>query len=183
MKIDILSLGAVILLADLGVLLKVASLRGDIYSKWQQRVFLAEAGLSEKAAEELRHLKVQIDRIVGTRAQFDPTRVVTEPADLLANVLRFKRLIETRERLQGQFRQLRNLGPVLVFTSLAFAVGIVLMFAHYGELTSNTFVRDAGTVLCVIFGAVAVVCCGIYIYLQHCLSGAEILSDSESSGD
>ena len=155
-------------------------MRGDVFEKWRQRVQLAEAGLSEEAANQLRHMQSQIIRLLGKEAQFDPDRAVADPGDLLAGVLRFKRLIETRDRLQNRFQLLLQLGPVLFGALLLLAAGIVLMFIHYGGIASNPLLSLVGVAISAASGAIVVICFGFYVYLQQSLSGAEILSASEN---
>ena len=57
--IDLLkSLSPVVLIVAITTaIVRVISLRGDLVQKWRQRVMLADAGLSEQAAEELRSLQ------------------------------------------------------------------------------------------------------------------------------
>lgn len=181
MKLQVLSLGLVLLLAVLAAVWRMASLRGETFDKWRQRVALAEAGLSERAAEELRHMQIEISRLVGTEAQFDPSRVVADPGDLLAGVLRLKRLIEKRDRVQHRFRLLLLLGPIFFWTLLTLAVGIVLTIIYHGGLASNSLLGDVGIAICAVSGAIVVICFGVYAYLQQFLSGAEILSASKGS--
>ena len=161
----------------------MASLRGDTFDKWRQRVELTEAGLSEQAAEELRHMQIEISRLLGTEAQFDPSRVVADPGDLLAGVLRLQHLIETRERLQSRFRLLLWLGPIFVGTLLTLAAGLALTFTYLGGIASNPLLGDVGIAVSVVSGVILVICFGVYIYLQQSLSRAEIFSASEISND
>ena len=74
----------ILILTIIGGLWKFASFRGDIFEKWSSRTDLAKAGLTEKAAEELRQLHRQIGELMGAGGQFDPTKVVAEPAQLLS---------------------------------------------------------------------------------------------------
>ena len=183
MKLEVLSLGLVLLLAVLAGVWRTASLRGDTFDKWRQRVELAEAGLSEIAAEELRHLQIEINFLLGAETQFSPSQVVADPGKLLASVLRLKRLIETRNRLQSRFTVLLWLGPFFFWTLLTLAVGLVLTFTHHGGVASNPFLGDVGTVICVVSGTIVVTCFGVYVYLQQFLSSAEIISARERAND
>lgn len=187
MKLEVLSLGLVLLLAVLRGVWKTASLRGDTFHKWRKRVELAEVGLSEQAAEELRHMQLEINRLLGTEDQFDPRRVVADPGELRAGVLRLnvrlKRLIETRERLQGRFRLLLRLAPIFFWTLIPLAAGIALTFTYLGGIASSPLLGDVGIAVSAVSGVVLVICFGVYVYLQESLSRAEILSAFESSND
>lgn len=181
MKLEMLSLGLVLLLAVLGAVWRMASLRGDTFEKWRPRVELAEAGLSKKGVEELREMQIQLHRLLGTEIKFDPSRVVADPGDLLASVLRVKSVIETRDRLQHRFHLLLRLGPIFFWTLLTLAAGLVLMFTHYGGIASNPLLGDVGRAVSAVSGVILVICFGVYVYLEQFLSRAEILSSSESS--
>lgn len=178
MKIEVLSIGLVLLLAVLGAVWRMASLRGDTFDKWRQRVELAEVGLSERAVEELRRMQIEISLLLGTDGRFDPSRVVADPGDLLVGVLRLKSLIEIREQLRSRFRLLLRLGPIFLWTLLSMGVGILLTFTYYGDIASSPVLGNIGIALSAVSGVIVVICFGVYVYLQQSLSKAEIISEN-----
>lgn len=116
----------ILLLAIIGGLWKFASFRGDIFEKWSSRTELAKAGLSVKAVEELRQIQRQIAELMGAEGQFDPTKVIAEPADLLSSVLYFKQLIDAREGTNRWLSYLLRLDKILITSLISLAIGVGL---------------------------------------------------------
>lgn len=180
---ELLSLFAVLLLADFAALWKMASLRGDTHAKWRQRVELTEAALSEKAASELRWLFLRINELLGPTADFDPRKLVADPGKLVSSATRFRRLINTRERLQRRFALLLRLGPIMLGGLLALALGLVLGFGHLLKFLPNDRVLWVALSLSALSSLITIASFVTYIVLQHSLSGAEILSVLEELHD
>ena len=176
---DLSSLAAVLLLANIGALWKTASLRGDIHNKWRQRVGLAEAGLSENAANELRSLFRQIEDLLSPGRDFDPLRVIANPGALVASATRFKRLIQKRDQLQRRFGLLLKLGPTLFFSFFSLALGLMLGFCYLLGILESQIAWWAAVGVTVISLAVLIVGFALYVVLQSWLSEAEILSVPE----
>ncbi|MXY98849.1 MAG: hypothetical protein F4Z29_14225 [Gemmatimonadetes bacterium] len=87
---------------------------------------MAKAGLSEKAVEELRQIQRQIAELMGAEGQFDPTKVIAEPANLLSSVLYFKQLIDAREDTTRWLSYLLRLDRILISSLISLAIGVGL---------------------------------------------------------
>jgi len=116
----------ILLLAIIGGLWKFASFRGDVFEKWSSRTELVKAGLSVKAMEELRLIQRQIAELMGAEGQFDPTKVIAEPADLLSSVLYFKQLIDAREGTDRWLSYLLRLDKILIISLISLGIGVGL---------------------------------------------------------
>lgn len=165
-----------LLLAIIGGLWKFASFRGDVFEKWSARSDLAKAGLTEKAADELRRLHRKIGELLGTGGQFDPAKAVAEPADLLSSVLYFKKLIEAREGANRWLNLLLSLDKVLISSLIALAVGDVLTALYLLDILSNWYLVIFAGFLDVASVLVLLACWIAYFVSMRRLSQAEILS-------
>ena len=166
----------ILFLAIVGGLWKFASFRGDVFEKWSSRTDLARAGLTEKAAEELRRLHRKIGDLLGAGGQFDPAKAVAEPAELLSSVLYFKELLQAREGAKRWLSLLLRLDKFLIPALIALAVGDVLTaLCFLNVLLSWKWAIVAGF-LDVAAVLVLVGCWSAYWISMRRLSQAEILS-------
>ena len=180
MNINVLALGAVLILPVIGGLWRFSSLQGDLNKKWKKRVQMAEAGLSEKATEELRKIKIQVDEILVSEETFDPIRVVADPGNLLEGVQRLKHFIDLRYSLNKHFQLFLRMGPIFLQIFLILLVGLLLTFAFFIGVLPIPFLGALGVVTCsgaIVFIAILF---GVYVFLQNSLSNAEILYVPES---
>ncbi len=166
----------ILILTIIGGLWKFASFRGDIFEKWSSRTDLAKAGLTEKAAEELRQLHRQIGELMGAGGQFDPTKVVAEPAQLLSSVLYFKKLIDAREGTSKWLSFLLNLDKILIASLIILAIGVALTALCLLGFLANWYWLDIAVFLDVISLLVLGGCWIAYFVAMRRLSQAETLS-------
>ena len=166
----------IVFLAIVGGLWKSASFRGDVFEKWSSRTDLARAGLTEKAAEELRRLHRKIGDLLGAGGQFDPSKVVAEPAELLASVLYFQELLQAREGAERWLILLLRLDKILISALLALLVGDVLTALCLLDVLLNWKWAILAGFLDVASVLVLVGCWIAYLKSMRCLSQAEILS-------
>ena len=166
----------ILFLAIAGGLWKVASFRGDVFEKWSSRTDLARAGLTEKAAEELRRLHRKIGDLLGAGGQFDPAKAVAEPAELLSSVLHFKELLQAREGSEKWLNLLLRLDKILISALIALAVGDVLTALCLLEVLLSWKWVIVAVFLDVASVPILVGCwIAYYISMRH-LSQVEILS-------
>ena len=175
-RVAILGFAAAFLLPAIGALWKAASLRADMFEKWNVRVSLAHNGLSEKAARELLRIQELLSEFLSPDAPFVPDRIIEDPSRLRAPITKFEELLSAREQVRPRFRRLCNLGPILLFVMPTFMVGDVLTALYHADVLRSRWVAVIGTVSVV--GAVLALTAVIaaYAYLQQRLSTAEILS-------
>jgi hypothetical protein len=166
------------LLPALGAGWKAASWRGDVYNKWSDRVDLAHAGLNERATRELVALQEAISEALGP-AGFIPAEVWTDPDPLVKRANRCGRLLRARERLRGRFRRLRQLGPILIPTVVAYILGWLAATLYFTDVVEASWAKwlgyaVGGLAVCVI---VAVFC--LYAYFESKLTAAEEMAAGE----
>ena len=166
----------ILFLAVIGGLWKFASFRGDVFEKWSSRTGLARAGLTEKAAEELRGLHRKIGDLLGAGGQFDPAKAVAEPAELLSSVLYFKELLQAREGAERWLTLLLHLDKILIPALIALAVGDVLTALYLLKVLLNWKWEVVAVFLDVASVLVLVGCWIAYFISMRRLSRAEILS-------
>ncbi len=170
-----------LLAPGVAALWKAASLRGDISEKWNNRVDVTFAGLSERAVQELFALRTEInDLLIGSAdGDFDPLKVVVDPSKLSGHVSKFQKCIQVRSKLRKRFEHLLKLGPIAVGIVGVYLIGVATVAAYYTELYRHWWLGRAGIILSSadIVAGMAVI--ADYAYLQHRLSSAEILSGEE----
>lgn len=177
-SMEALALGVALIVPALGVLWKCSSLRGDLFNKWNERVDIAEAGLSEHAIGLLRELQDRTDLLLGQEnsSEFDPALALADPAPLTRITRKFHRAIVARKRLARRFALLVLLGAVAPFLVIPYLLGSVLAFAYYSELYSGHWAASWGIVLAVSsLGLGAFLVLG-HLYLNWRLASAEIMS-------
>jgi len=171
----IIGVGVAVLLGGGAGIFKAAGLRGDLNTRWKRRTTLAKSVLVEKAVEELRLLRGQVDGMLPRRPEdFDPTDVIADPASLVTRADQAARYYRTGTTVELDFTRILNLGPAFVVALSATEVAAVALTAYYGELVNLEWVRIAGLVVLGGAALVLVLAISAYIFLQHRLSGAEI---------
>lgn len=173
---------AALLLPAIPGLWRAASMRGDLFQKWKDRVDLAYNGLSEQAAAELIRIQEITTRLVVSAGEpFDPIRIVQDPSELRDPMMHFLRLLRIRGQLRNRLRSLLFIGPILLVVLPLYALGIVtgaLYVAHLVMIKMLFTIGLAATgsaLVLLLFLLVA------YALLQHRLSSAEILATEASS--
>ena len=162
--------------------MRVTSLRGDLVQKWRQRVTLADAGLSEQAAEELRSLQRKIGEVLGAGIRFNPSQVVADPAELLASVQRVQLLIEARDGLKGNYNRLLLIPRAFFWGLLAADAGMVTLFVSISGIWSSKWLGWVVLVVCFLAAMVLGIALVLYRQSQERLADADILSSSPGSG-
>jgi hypothetical protein len=181
-NIEILALGTAVLLALLGALWKACGLRGDLFEKWNPRISLAEAGLSNKAAQALVELHEQVNQLLfpAPGVRFDPLKLVADPDSLRASVNQFLYLLDVRSRLARQFNLLLRVGPLLRLGLLMSVLAAVAFFSQSSHVIKMSPLYPVAIVLGCPGAVIICLAFGLYMYLQQKLSGAEILSSLAS---
>jgi hypothetical protein len=158
---------------------KAASMRSDLNRDWHDRIDLAINGLSEKAARTLLEIQRLIrDFVVEGSVTFDPIRVVREPSDLEEPMKRFLKILGIRDRTRGRYRRLLWMGPGLLVSAVVYAIGVLLAVADISELYDRPVLGRVGVAMGLVGGIGLLSGFSMYAYLQHKLSGAEILSQN-----
>ena len=169
----------IVFLAVVGGLWKFASFRADVFEKWRSRTDLAKAGLTEKAAEELRRLNRKIGDLLGAGEGFDPAKVVAEPAELLSSVVHFKELLDARDGVESWLKKLLHLDRFLIPALITLAFGDVFTTLYLLKVLLNWKWAILAGFLDFTSISVLVWCWIAYLKSMRGLSQAEILSSME----
>jgi hypothetical protein len=181
---DTLAIYGAIVLALVGGIWKALGLRGDIYSRWHDRVDLAHAGLSDRALTTLVGLQKAISDLLGQPDAFaGPAAATIDPSPLAGRAETFTTLVSARNRLQTRLRRHLRLGPMLAGALVATLAGTILLAIFNGYLWRVHWFPVAGAALACPGVCLAVGCVSAYGYFEHCLSGAEILSTADDDRD
>lgn len=179
-RVAILGLGAACIVPSLGLVWQSSSLRGDIFSKWVERVDIAYAGLSELAVYLLRQLQSETDRLLGNpeAGVFTdlPSLVIEDPGPLVKLTRKFDRAITARKKLRRRFHLLVRMCAVAPFLAGAFSVGSALAVLHYGRFVQHLNFDVIGLYTCGISLGLGALVVTLYSYLNWCLASAEILA-------
>lgn len=159
-----------------GGLFKAATLKTDLFNKWQGRADDMYAGLTQGAIRLL--LTVQEETITllgGPGAAFQPNTFTADPGPLVARVSRFQAAMKARDRLQRRLRWLLRLGPWLVTLASVYLAGWLLASIYFVGLNHGTWLRDTGLGLAGSAAVAALVAVATYVYLVGRLSSTEVL--------
>jgi hypothetical protein len=169
----------VLFVAITGAIVKTSGMKGDLVQQWRQRVQLAEAGLSERAAAELRALQRNIQGLLGTGVPFKPGHVVADPGALLSSVHRFQYLIEVRDGLRSTYDLLLRLPRVFFWGLVAADAGVAMLFVRFSGLWPNWWLGWIGAAVFSV--ATVVLACVLWSYrrCQDKLADGDILSSPE----
>ena len=174
----------VLFVAITGAIVRTTSLRGDLVQKWRDRVRLAEAGLSEHAATELRALQQSIHDLLGTGVSFIPAHVVADPGELLSSVKRIQQLIDARDGIQGSYNKLLSIPSVFFWGLVVADSGVALFLVGFGGFWSHTLLELTGWIGCVLFlVATFILALALWRYRKHQerLTHSDILSSPRGS--
>jgi hypothetical protein len=154
---------------------KAASLRGDIFNKWSERVDLAHAGLNERATSELLELQAQISEIVGGTGEgaFTPAEVWLDPDPFIDRANRCATLLRARDKLRGRFRRHRQLGPTMIPLIVVYVAGWLLATLFFTEVIHHPWEKILGFVLGGVAAAGALIVFALYAYYEAKLTAAE----------
>jgi hypothetical protein len=176
---EIIAFGVAVLLAIGGGIFKVATLRGDMNSKWTRRVDFAVAALDERTIAALEQLRDEVDAILPTDADgFDPAQAIADPVPLFKLAESTVSYYRTRERMEIDFVRLRRLCPGLLGALTGIEVTVVALTAFYAHLLLWAWLRPSGLILGGFAVAGLVGAGAYYVLLQHRLASAEILAGS-----
>jgi hypothetical protein len=175
----VLGVAVVCLLPALGAGWKAASWRGDVFTKWSDRVDFAHAGLNERATSELVALQDAISDALGGRPGFIPAEVWADPDPLVERANRCGKLLKARDRLRGRFRHLRQLGPILIPTVGAYILGWGAATLYFTGVIDASWAKVAAFVIGGIAIAVALAVFCLYAYFEAKLTAAEEMASGE----
>jgi hypothetical protein len=152
---------------------KAASLRGDIFNKWSERVDLAHAGLHDRAITELLGLQDDISEALGGATGFTPAEVWIDPDPLVRRANQCAELLHARDKLHGRFLRHRQLGPVLIPGVVAYVVGWLAATLYFTDVIKGLWAMVLGFVLGGLAIVTGVVVFGLYAYFESKLTAAE----------
>ena len=175
-RVAVLGLGAACIVPSLALVWHSSSLRGDIFSKWAERVDIAYAGLSESAVDLLRRLQAETDRLLGNPKAVSPTLVIEDPGPLVKLTRRFYRAITARKKLRRRFNLLVRMCTVAPFLAGGFSVGSALAVLHYAKFVQHLSFGVIGLYICGFSLALGAIVVTLYSYLNWHLASAEILA-------
>lgn len=173
---EALSLGVVLLLASVGGCFKAASFRGDFHNKWRRRIELAEAGLAEQAAQQLRILHKEIGQRLVQKGAFNPSKATADPSDLIETTERFLLFLKIKIQVQRRLEFLVATGPVFFWALVVFGIAVVPVFGHLSKIWVSPERLEWGLYLGAAALLVLLITFCFYVFLQHRLSAAEIMS-------
>jgi hypothetical protein len=161
---------------------KASSLRGDIFDTWNDRVDVTFAALSERAVNELLALQKEINDLLVESGldEFDPLKVLVDPAMLSGHVDKYQQLMAARSKLKQRFRHLCRLGPIAIAVISTYLVGVIVATIHFGGLFARWWVSRIGVSLAVAAIIAGVVVMVDYAHLQQRLSLAEMLAEEDT---
>jgi hypothetical protein len=170
----VLALEVALLLVAFPLLWKSASLRGDQYNKWDARVEIAYAGLSERALQCLREIRSHSDALVDDpKAPFEPDLALADPAPLRRITQDFTKLLTARQRLRSRFHQMLLICRVCPFVLGIFVVSmIVIVLASFAVLTP-IWADQIALGVAASAALIGVIILALYTYLNWHLSSAE----------
>ena len=154
---------------------KAASLRGDIFNKWSERVDVAHAGLSERANAELLELQSQIAESVGggSEGAFTPAEVWLDPDPFIGRANRCATLLRARDKLRRRFRRHRQLGPTLIPLIVVYVAGWLLATLYFTEVLAERWEKWLGFTLGGVAASGGLIVFGLYAYYESKLTAAE----------
>jgi hypothetical protein len=170
------------LLPALGAGWKASGLRGDIGSRWNDRVNIAHAGLHERAIAELTQLQIEIGELLGGAVgAFNPATVWADPGPIVKRANRCAQILRTRDRLQARLMRHRHNGSLLMPVVAVYVVGWIgvtlfttrLFDWHWTRLHS---VKTAGLWACGAAIVAGIIVVGVYAYYESKLAEAEELT-------
>ncbi|HKI92501.1 MAG TPA: hypothetical protein VJ986_09380 [Gaiellaceae bacterium] len=156
---------------------KAASLRGDSFNKWAERVDVTHVGLTERAAAELLDLQDRItDALGSSSAAFNPSQAIADPKPLIDGATRCASLLRTRDRLRPRFRRYSRLGSGLLTAVSVYVLSLLVGGLYYAGHLRDQWVRDAafGAGGLAVGSAILLFCA--YAYYENRLAVAEELA-------
>jgi hypothetical protein len=177
--IAVLGLGAACIVPGLGLLWRSASLRGDLFNKWAERVDITHAGLTERAVRLLRELQTETDRLLGDPTDpFVPLFAIADPAPLSNLTSRFHKCLRARRRLKRRFKAIVILGSVCPSLVGFYVLGAVAALSYFADWQDRRWIGITGLSVsgaAIGLGAIVVL---VYVYLNTRLTTAEIMGRS-----
>lgn len=156
-------------------------MRGDVFSKWNDRVEVAHAGLTERASIELLRLQERITEALGaTDGPFEPTQVIADPRPLIEAASRCAALLKTRDRVRKRFRRYRRLGPVLLAAVTLYVLALIGGTLYYTDRMTNSWLKSSAIGVGAFAVLVAIILFVSYAYYENRLSVAEELAQEDA---
>lgn len=173
----VIAVGVTVVLAVTVGVFRVASLRGDMNSKWARRTAFAVAALGEKTIAELEQLRDAVDETLpATPDGFDPSQAIANPAPLFERAEKTVKYYRAQTRMEKDLDHLRGLGPILVGALIGIDAAAAVLTIFFAELLKWAWIKPFGFVLLVASGLTLVAAGGFYIVLQQHLADDEILA-------
>lgn len=177
----VVALGSGLAVASCTALWKVSTLRSDLVANFGPRRSLAETGLDEKAARQLKVLMVQVTEVIGTLDKFDPTKVPGDPREIERSVGQVARLLAARRRVHRWFDWMLPVGPALIVLLLLFVPADLLAVSYFSGWRRARTVGLVGLWTSVVLVVLIAVIFIIHCVLMHLFSGAEVLAQPEDT--
>lgn len=172
----VLALEVGLLVVAVPLLWKSASLRADQFNKWEARIEIAYADLSERALGCLRELQARTDNLLGRAdAAFQPDLALAEPGPLRQLAAEFAAVLVSRQRLRRRFRLMLRTCQICPAVVLAFVVGMACVLLTTLGWVTPLWVAATGIAIVALTCLLGLVILGIYSYVNWHLSRAETL--------
>lgn len=154
---------------------KSSSLKADTHEKWHERVSITEAGLDELASQQLVDLREQIDELFDSGGNFDPRKVVANPATMRGSVRAFLKFLRMRNRLRVYFAIMTHLGPILMIACGALLACAAVVFSDMASDVLRDWIVDLALWFGGISSFVALAGFVLFVVAQHLLGNAEVM--------
>jgi hypothetical protein len=173
----VIGVGSAAMLVLSGGAWRAASFRGDMNRRWSRRVDFTIAALDEKTVSELEALRDDVNTLLPT-ARFNPSEAIVDPSPLARRAGLAAKLHRVRERMTSDFRWLLRLGPVLISALAIFDAAVAGATVFYSQIWHWHLLKLIA-LLGLALGAGGLLTAGAaYVFLQHRLSGAELMGDT-----
>lgn len=176
-----LFMGVGLLMTTLPALIKLSGMKAAVHRDWSDRVTLAESGFDEVATKKLKILQQGISNHLDPEDNFDPTKVVENPAKLLGMVRIFVKVIRRKNRIRLYFRLMIHLIPVMFICTLVTLVSGLFLFFYTGPDVPGPLLQLSQWVF-VLSLAIGGLSFFSYIAAQYLLGNAEVFQREEQGG-
>ncbi len=176
--IAVLRITIPIMIAIGAAIYKTATLRSRISREWHRRVYTCSAGLDELAVTVLYELYHRIGDKLNLDQTSDswPGSPPLDPSSLQDLIAQYARALKFKSRMESDYTRLMRIGPTMILAlSMLLLVTVLVSLDPIGvQLPREVSVLVYG------FGGVALLIVALslfgYVFLQHRLTNAEILS-------
>jgi hypothetical protein len=148
-RIEIFALGALLLLAAVGVIWRCAELNSVQKAKWRPLIAAEKDALKERAVRSIRDISARsAEYLVGLNAaDFDPMQVIQDPSKLRGSVNEYELVLKTSEHLDNRFSRILWVAPVSISGAVTFILGLFAVITHYAKLETASWLFALGWIV------------------------------------